>query len=241
VVNCGGKGNKSSAVLRGTHCHLHVGPVPHVSESSPSAVLRRRLIRREDTLQEMIEEGTRVRLEAHTSALSTLVGLERNKLKRTAQPLHTSSSRWDPRLTPEDAPPTHPPAQTERNERTGPASQQTRSPVARSRRSGHSRTPPSVSPRSPLALGDPPLRRARLSPAHTHARDGGGPGSPGGGHGGGAGGAALRRADVRARDARRGGAPGEPRAAALHLAEAQRRGRRVQVRTAPVAAAPLPF
>jgi hypothetical protein len=38
------EGNKSSAVLRGTHCHLHVGPVPHVSESSPSAVLQRRLI-----------------------------------------------------------------------------------------------------------------------------------------------------------------------------------------------------
>jgi hypothetical protein len=37
-------GNKSSAVLRGTHCHLHVGPVPHVSESSSSAVLQRRLI-----------------------------------------------------------------------------------------------------------------------------------------------------------------------------------------------------
>jgi hypothetical protein len=42
----GAQGNKSSAVLRGTHCHLHVGPVPHVSESSPSAVLQRRLIRR---------------------------------------------------------------------------------------------------------------------------------------------------------------------------------------------------
>jgi hypothetical protein len=38
-------GTQSSAVLRGTHCHLHVGPVPHVSESSPSAVLQRRLIR----------------------------------------------------------------------------------------------------------------------------------------------------------------------------------------------------
>jgi hypothetical protein len=52
----GGFGTQSSAVLRGTHCHLHVGLVPHVSESSPSAVLQRRLIRRiwgkgEDGLQ----------------------------------------------------------------------------------------------------------------------------------------------------------------------------------------------
>jgi hypothetical protein len=37
-------GTQSSAVLVGTHCHLHVSPVPHVSESSPSAVLQRRLI-----------------------------------------------------------------------------------------------------------------------------------------------------------------------------------------------------
>jgi hypothetical protein len=35
--------NQSSAVRRGTHCQWHVGPVPHVSESSPS-VLQRRLI-----------------------------------------------------------------------------------------------------------------------------------------------------------------------------------------------------
>jgi hypothetical protein len=45
IGHYGATGTQSSAVLRGTHCHLHVGLVPHVSESSPSAVLQRRLIR----------------------------------------------------------------------------------------------------------------------------------------------------------------------------------------------------
>jgi hypothetical protein len=46
---CSRNGTQSSTVLRGIHCHLHVGPVPHVSESSPSAVLQRRLIQPEQT------------------------------------------------------------------------------------------------------------------------------------------------------------------------------------------------
>lgn len=57
------------------------------------------------------------------------------------------------------------------------------------------------------------------------AQDGGGDDRRGGGEGG----AAVRREDVRARDARRGGAPGEPREAAGHLAQALRRRRRLQV------------
>jgi hypothetical protein len=52
AVRCGRAGGLSVGILgretetNPTHCHLHVGPVPHVSESSPSAVLQRRLIRR---------------------------------------------------------------------------------------------------------------------------------------------------------------------------------------------------
>jgi hypothetical protein len=41
-----GTGEERNPILGGTHRHLHVGPVLHVSESSPSAVLQRRLIRR---------------------------------------------------------------------------------------------------------------------------------------------------------------------------------------------------